>query len=145
MELPDDIYEQIEILSASGNDACDDEDYDVAIVQWRKALDLLPEPRAQWEAFMWLNASIGDAYYQLGDYEAAQASLTEALETPDGKESGFVYYMLGKTYLSTDDERASDALLRAYQIEGRDIFDSDEDEGEGSLKVLQDQGLIQSH
>ena len=142
MELPDDIYEQIEILSEAGNEACDDGDFDVAIHQWQKALALLPEPQVQWEAYMWLSASIGDAQYQSEDYESAKASLYDALNGPDGQANGFVHYMLGKTLLQLHDEKAVEHLLKAYMTEGVDIFDSDEDEGPDTLKVLQDRKLI---
>ncbi len=142
MELPDDIYEQIEILSESGNEASDDGDFDVAIHHWQQALSLLPEPAGQWEAYMWLSASIGDAFYQAGDYQSARASLHDALDGPDGQASGFVHYMLGKTLLRLDDEKAVEHLLQAYMAEGLEIFESDDEEGADSLKVLQDRKLI---
>lgn len=142
VELPDDIYEQIEILSEAGNEACDAGDYDTAIIQWRQALSLLPDPVDQWEAAMWLNASIADACYLSGDYPGAKNALHDALNGPDGNASSFVHYLLGKTLTKLDDSTGVDALLKAYMLEGADIFDADEEEGPDMLQILQDRGLV---
>jgi len=142
MELPDDIYEQVEILSEAGNDAADDDDFEEAVAQWEQALALLPEPATQWEAYVWLKASIGDGYYHLDDFASAKSHLYDALNGPDGHESSFVHYLLGKTLIRLDDDKGVESLLKAYMLEGVDIFDSDDDEGAESLKILQDRGLI---
>ena len=141
-ELPDDIYEQIETLSDAGNDCIDDGDFDGAIENWRQALGLLPEPASQWEAATWLYASLGDAYYQSANYEMAKDALYSALNGHDAQANPFIHYMLGKTLLRLDDDRAIDSLLRAYMLDGVDIFDSDEDEGPDCLQMLEDRGLV---
>ena len=46
MELPSDIYGQLEELSNAGNDLVDDENYSLAIGKWMEALTLLPEPKS---------------------------------------------------------------------------------------------------
>ena len=143
MELTDDIYEQIEILSEAGNDACDNGDYNEALVQWRQALSLLPEPVNQWEAAMWLNASIGDACYLAGDYPGAKDALYDALNGTDGTANPFVHYMLGKTLVRLGDAKGVDALLKAYMLDGVDIFDADEEEGPDMLQILQDRKLVE--
>lgn len=142
-ELPDDIYEQIEALSEEGNDLSDDEDPAGAEAVWRQAIDLLPEPRVDWEAYTWLSASIGEACYQQGNYEDAKDSLFDALNGPGGPDNPFVHYMLGKSLLKLDEqERGVDELMRAYMLDGVDIFDSDEAEGAEILQVLQERGLV---
>ena len=142
-ELPDDIYEQIEALSEAGNNCADDEDWEGAIEHWRLALGLLPEPAVQWEAATWLYASLGDAYYQSSEYDLAKDALYSALNGPDGQANPFVHYMLGKTLWRLDEgDKAIDALLRAYMLDGVDIFDSDEDEGPDCLQLLEDRGLV---
>lgn len=141
-ELPDELYEQIESLSEAGNECSDNEDHEGAIENWRQALALLPEPQLDWEAATWLYASLGDAYYQSADYEMAKDALYTALNCPDGQANPFIHYMLGKTLLRLNDEGAIDELLRAYMLDGVDIFDSDEDEGPDCLKLLEDRGLV---
>lgn len=142
MELPDDIYEQIERLSEEGNEHSDEGNFPEAIEVWSQALSLLPEPRQDWDAAMWLYASLGDAYYQSGDYSMAKDALFNALNCPDGQGNPFIHYMLGKTLVKLNDEGAIDELLRAYMLDGVDIFDSDEDEGPDTLQLLQDKGLV---
>jgi len=142
MELPDDIYTRIEHLSEQGNLKLDDGNFEGALVSWREALALLPEPKQNWEAAVWLYASIGDASYQSGDYAAAKDAMFDALNCPAGIENPFVHYMLGKALLHMEDERALEYLLRAYMLDGEEIFDSDEEEGPDALRALQDKGLI---
>lgn len=142
MELPDDIHEQIQELAEQGNDMLDDGDYEGAIEVWLQAYQLLPEPKIDWEAALWLHASLGEAHYFLEDYESARDSMYDALNAPGGNENPFVHYMLGKALWQLDDEKAVDALLQAYMLDGVDIFDGDEDEGPDVLQILQERGLI---
>ncbi|WP_017523392.1 tetratricopeptide repeat protein [Pusillimonas noertemannii] len=141
MELPDHIYAQVEILAEQGNEMLDDEDYEGALASWSEALELLPEPRNDWDAAMWLHASMAEAHYQLRDFESARDAMYDALNAPGGNENPYVHYMLGKALLRLDDEKAVDALLRAYMLDGEDIFDSDEEEGPDALRLLQERGL----
>ncbi|HEY9281498.1 MAG TPA: hypothetical protein VIP51_15615 [Eoetvoesiella sp.] len=143
MELPDDIYQQIESLSEAGNECSDEGDFKGAIENWRQALAVLPEPSLDWEAATWLYASLGDAYYQLADYGMAKDALFIALSCPDGQGNAFIHYMMGKTLMRLNDAGAVDELLRAYMLDGVDLFESDEDEGSESLKLLEEQGLLE--
>jgi len=142
MELPEDIDDRIEALSEEGNEHSDDGDHAAAIECWNQALAILPQPWPQWEAATWLYASLGDAHYQLGDYAAAKDDLFNALNCPEGQGNPFIHYMLGKTLVRLNDAGAVDALLRAYMLDGVDIFDSDEEEGPDCLQLLQDRGLV---
>lgn len=142
MEIPDELYARIENLSEQGNDSIDAGEPGAALLAWRQAYELLPEPRAQWEAALWLRASMAEAHYLLGDFAAARDTMREALETPGGGENPYVHYMLGKAMLKLGDEKAVDALMAAYRLEGSDIFDNDEEEGVEVLQVLQDKGLV---
>ena len=144
MELPTDIYEQIEVLSEKGNNLIDEGNDSGAEAAWRQALALLPEPKTDWDAYTWLCASIGEACYFQGNYAAATQVLFDALNGPGAQENPFVHYMLGKALWQQGEaeDRAIDELLRAYMLDGVDIFDSDEGEGPEMLQLLQDQGLV---
>ncbi|WP_103257491.1 tetratricopeptide repeat protein [Tabrizicola aquatica] len=83
--LPDEIYAEVERLSARGNGLLEATDYQGAIEAWTTALTLLPEPRAIWDAAMWLHTSIGDAAYQAGDDETALAAFLEASRSAGGQ------------------------------------------------------------
>lgn len=142
MELPETLYTQIEAFSEQGNDMMDADDPAAALIAWRKAYGLLPEPRSQWEAALWLQASMAEAHYLLGDFAATCDAMRDALNTPGGNENPYVHYMLGKALLRLEDEKAVDALMAAYKLDGTEIFDSDDEEGADTLQILQNKGLI---
>ncbi len=142
MELPDNIYEQVEELSAEGNDLFDQARFSEAIRKWSSALELLPEPRAEWEAYTWLSASIGDAQYQLGQLEAARHSFFDALNGPDGQGNPFVHYRLGQCEVRIGNEESGIShLLQAYMLDGEEVFFGEKD-GMMYLQKLKDKALI---
>ncbi|HCJ1229216.1 TPA: tetratricopeptide repeat protein [Pseudomonas aeruginosa] len=142
MELPDKIYDEVDALSTKGNDLMDDEHFDAAIEKWTQALDLLPDPKTDWEAYMWLSASIGDAQFQQHRYELARDALLDALNAPGGVENPFVHYRLGQCQVKLGNEAlAVESLLKAYMLDGEEIFLA-EDDGVVFLKMLQDRKLV---
>lgn len=142
MELDDDIYAQITVLSEEGDDLSEDGDFAGAIREWQLALGLLPQPKNQWEAATWLYVSIGEAYYFLDDYASASAVLLDELNCPDGQANPFVHYMLGKALVKLDDSKGLAQLLQAYMLDGDEIFNADEEEGMASLRMLRDNNKI---
>ncbi len=121
--LPDDIYAEVERLSARGNELLDAADYEGAIEAWNAALALVAEPKAFWDAAMWLHASIGGAAYQAGDDNAALAAFVEASRSADGGRNPYVQMNLGVLLLDAGrEEQAVPHLLQAYMAEGYDIF-----------------------
>lgn len=103
-------------------------------------LNLLPDPKSQWEAATQLYAGLGDSCYQEGILEDAELSMRQALLCPNGKENPLVWAVLGQSLF--DQGRfgeASEALLSAYMLDGKDVF---EDEDPKYLKLLEDRGLI---
>lgn len=141
MELPDSVYNKIERLSEKGNAFLDGGKCDAAIREWEKALSLVPEPRSDWEAATWLYASIGDAHFQKGDHEKAKNAFFDALNCPDGVGNPFIHYMLGKTLIKLNDEKGAQSLLKAYLLDGVEIFEMDE-EGDEYLNLLRTKQLI---
>lgn len=123
--LPDALYAELTALSAKGDDLLEDGRPDAAIEVWQQALALLPEPRRQWQASLWLNASIGDAERAKGDVEAALAAFEEAAASGaiEGQSNPFVHLGLGSCLIDLGrDEEATEPLLRAYMMEGEEIF-----------------------
>ncbi|MFC3653409.1 hypothetical protein ACFONN_17760 [Dyella humi] len=142
MELPKQIWDKVDDLSAQGNDLCDESRFAEAIEKWRAAIALLPEPRVDWEAYTWLSASIGDVQYQVGQLDAARHSFYDALNGPGGQENPFVHYRLGQSLIRLgEDERGIQSLLKAYMLDGEKIFSADS-EGARYLKKLRDRKLI---
>lgn len=123
MELDDATYNQLQKLTDSANSLIDRERYEQAIGKLNKALELLPEPKNDWEASTWINATIGDAHYLRQDYESAKEALFDALNGPDGQTNAFIHLRLGQVLFELDEsEQAVEHLLRAYMLKGKQIF-----------------------
>nr|WP_237072653.1 MULTISPECIES: hypothetical protein [Rhodobacterales] len=89
---------------------------------------------------MWLYASLGDAYRAKNDHENALSAFQSANASGDGAMNAFVQFGLGVSLYDLDrKDEATNPLLRAYMMEGRDIF---KEEPFGYLKHLADQKLI---
>ncbi|MFN3648396.1 MAG: tetratricopeptide repeat protein [Armatimonadota bacterium] len=131
-ELPDAIHAEIERLSERGNAEMDEERFSEAYGLFAQAWQLLPEPKLEWEAAVWLQASLGDATFFLERYADAlyhmdQALLGEALDNP------FIHLRRGQALFELGDRtRALDALMRAWMLDP-EIF---EDEDPKYLRAL---------
>ena len=127
MELEGDIYRKVTRLSERGNKCMEAEEWDKAINIFDEALELLPEPKNQWDAALWLNASIGDACFMKENFVRAKEALFDALNCPDGTVNPFVLIRLGEVLFELGDlERAKEYLLRAYMLEGKEIFEAED-------------------
>jgi len=127
MELEGDLYRKVTRLSEQGNKHMEAEAWDKALGAFDEALDLLPEPKSQWEAALWLHASIGDACFMKKDFVRAKEALFDVLNCPDGMANPFVLIRLGEVlYELKDTEGAKEYLLRAYMMEGEEIFEAED-------------------
>ena len=141
MELPQQVHARIERLSEEGNRAFDDGRHATAIGQWQAALELLPAPRADWQAWTWLCTAIGDACLALGNHQAARQALLDALNGPGSLDNPFVHFRLGQASLGLGLEtEALDHLLKTYMLDGETLFQSDPG-GPMALALLRARGL----
>lgn len=125
--LSEELNNKIEQLVAEGNVLVDEDDYVSALDKFEDALDLIPEPKNSWEEALWIYASIGDMQVFTEDYESAAENFFNALNCPDAQQNSFLHLRLGQALFELDDkEKALDHLLKAYEIDGEEIFD-DED------------------
>lgn len=128
MEISDETEAQIDALTEEGNALLDDAgDWQGAIVVWQRALDLLPEPQSQWPQTVWLQASIGAAWREGGEPDRAFDAFDAAYRAEDGHVNPFVLVNLGALLIGRDDEAATQLLLRAYMLEGEEIFEDEEE------------------
>lgn len=135
--LEDKLYQQIEALSEKGNQAADESNFDGAISKFLQAFELLPHPKEEWEASTWLLASIGDMYFQKGDYTSAKKYLNDAMNCPDAVQNPFINLRLGQVLFETGEcEKSKEYLLRAYMMEGEDIFVNEEERYLDLIKYL---------
>jgi len=144
MELPQPIYDEITTLSDEGNSLSDDGSFDRAISKWTAALDLVPEPKSNWEASTWLYASIGDARYQQASFDLARSAFLDAMNCPGAETNAFIQYRLGQCEWKLGNEKnAIDRLLRAYMLDGENIFEG-EPEGHTFLSLLRQRRLTKN-
>jgi len=141
ISLPPRIAERIDSLSEQGNALLEGEgDWRGAVAAWRSALAALPDPKSQWEAWSWLNASIGEALRVGGDLGGARAAFVDASNGPEGYANPFILLRLGQTLVDLGEEaEGCERLLRAYMLEGDEIFAED---GASYLAILKRKGLI---
>jgi len=121
-ELTDSLYDEVLVLSEEGNVLMEQKIYLEAIEVYRSALAKLPSPENQWEAYVWLKASIGDALYFLNEFEMASIEFFDAMNGPEGASNSFVLLRLGECLFEQGLPDASDYLCKAYLLEGEDIF-----------------------
>lgn len=126
MQLSETTEEQIDALAQEGNALLDGmSDWEAAISTWQRALDLLPIPSSQWPQAVWLMASIGAAWRMGGDNARAFDAFDAAYRALDGHLNPFVLVNLGALLIGTDDGGGEPLLLRAFMLEGNQIFDDD--------------------
>lgn len=136
-ELDNQTYAEIQRLSEKGEAEFEYEGGErKAITFWRQALNLVPEPHSDWEASLWLHTHIGDAQAELGQIDEALESYRKAYEAPDGHTNPYLLLQMGKLLHDRGDtDQAADMLLRAYMMEGEELF---EDGDEDYLQALRD-------
>ena len=127
-ELTQERSERLDELAEAGNAFCDTEEYEKALEVWETALKLIPEPRNAYGESMWFEASIGYLYFLWGEYETALGYFDRARGNLSGQGYGnpFVMLMLGETCLELGDEdNAEEYLLRAYMLQGPEVFEGE--------------------
>jgi tetratricopeptide (TPR) repeat protein len=134
MELTDEIYGQITRISEQGNEYMDERQYFKALQLFEKGLDLLPEPKRNWEAYTWLKASIADTYFHLKQFESCKEAAFDALNGVDALDNPFIYLRLGQSLFELGElDRAESELLKAYMLAGKEIFSEDDSKYEAFL------------
>jgi tetratricopeptide (TPR) repeat protein len=127
MTLPEDLDQQVTVLSEAGNALAESGEFTQAIGKYVAALELLPEPVNDWEAATWLLAAIGDAHFLSGNHEHARRALSDAMHCPGAIGNPFLHLRLGQAQMELGNtDRAADELARAYMGAGAEIF-GDED------------------
>lgn len=142
MILSEETSRRLDELAITGNRLVDRKDFQRAITAWQQAVDLLPEPKQDWEAYTWLSASIGDSYFQQRRLLDAKDAFENALNGPGGTVNPFIQFRTGQILFRLGDEKKGvDHLLRAYMLDGEDVFVSDA-EGAEFLGLLRRKGLV---
>lgn len=128
-EITPETKARLDELAEKGNQLEDQVRYDEAIQTWKQGLALIPEPQQFYSETIWFLAAIGDVYFQCDSYAEACECFDKARGnlTGEGYRNPFIMLRLGECYLELGDEKnAIEYLLRAYMMEGKEIFEPDE-------------------
>lgn len=133
-------FDQINKLLDEGNAWLDKDRNDKALESFQSALAILSKPHDDYEVSSLVYASIGDAHWFEGNFQAALTSFEEAQRIFGGfygHYEPFLMLRMGQNLLCLSDEadeedaahlrkRAHELLSKAYAVLGDEIFD-DED------------------
>lgn len=114
---------KLDELAERGNQLEEEERYE-------EAIQVIPEPQQFYSETIWFLAAIGDVYFQKELYSKAHECFDKARGNLSGEGYGnpFIMLRLGECCLEIGDEKnATEYLLRAYMMEGNEIFEPDED------------------
>ena len=126
-DLPEEIHRQIARLCERGDQLASDGVFDEALKLYEAALEMLPQPKGDWEAALWIYAAIGDSHFLSGDFASAKTTFTEAISKIGGQGNPFLHLRLGQSLLELDEQDAAEEeLTRAYELEGVELFEEDD-------------------
>lgn len=122
-ELDSSLHSQIAALCEKGDELASRKDYNNALIIYNSAWDLLPDPKVDWEAAMWIQSAIGDALFLSQEYQKALQAFSLAVQCPSGLGNPFIHLRLGECHCELGETgRALDELTRAYMGADKEIF-----------------------
>lgn len=137
MKISNSIYNSINSLAKRGDIEFDAANYDIAIIYYKEALDLLPKPISQWKAGDWLYTAIGDAYYMKSEYINSLEYFNKALIEYNEIYNPFIWLRLGEcNYEIGYFNKAKRYLSLAKYYGGEELF---KDENEKYINFLTDE------
>lgn len=126
-ELDDKTHAQIQELCAAGDRFADQSDFSSALENYWNAFDLVPEPKTAWDASTWILTAIGDSNFLGNDFRAGVDNLSNAMHCPGAIGNPFIHMRLGQCQFEVGNmDRAADELIRAYAVNGEEIFSGED-------------------
>ena len=145
ISLSEKIKARLDELAERGNQLEEEERYDEALQVWEEGLRLIPEPQQFYSETVYFLAAAGDYYFKNGMYWKAHEYFDKARGNLSGEGYGnpFIMLRLGACCLEIGDEKnAAEYLLRAYMMEGEEIFEPDADGNDDGKKYFD---FLKSH
>lgn len=126
-DLPSPLKEEVVALCQKGMEQADLERFEPSNRSFTKVYDLLPEPKEDWKAFTWLQASRADNFFELKDFAQAEVLFLEVIEKDeDYKKNAYVRMRHAQCIFELKGaEAARDELLLAYNIGGDEVFEGE--------------------
>ena len=132
---------QIQQLVDRANDLDDEDRYAESEPLLLEALQLIPDPKEQSGLSVQVYGALGDDYWSQGRLPQAENALRFALLCSGGLTNPFIWMRLGQTLYDQHGvtDESVDALLRAYMLDGAQVFETEDPK---YLGVLKRQNLI---
>ncbi len=95
-----------------------------ALKEYSKAYELIPEPKHQREASVWLPAAMGDCHFWLMEYNTALQYFRKLMAEYEEYGNPFPRLRYGECLYETgNEELGKEHLLAAYAMEGEELFE----------------------
>jgi tetratricopeptide (TPR) repeat protein len=125
--LTEEIHSQIARLCERGDQLAGDEAYEEALKCYKAAFVLIPAPKADHDATLWLFAAMGDAYHFLKDFQQSKSTFREAMLLEGAQENPFIRLRLGQALVELGEKEAAlPHLQAAFWIGGVEFFEADD-------------------
>jgi tetratricopeptide (TPR) repeat protein len=103
MEIEKKTYNLILKLCKKGDDLAQKLNFKGAIELYNNALDLIPDPKTDWEASTWIYSALGDACFYQNDFKKACNYFFDATNCPDGYNNPFILLRIGQCQIEMGD------------------------------------------
>ena len=126
-DLEPELKEQVVALCQKGMEQAEIERYEASNRTFGKIYELIPEPKSEWKAYTWLQASRADNFFELKEYKQALDLLSESVELDeDYKKNAYVRMRIGQCLHEMKQVGAAkEALQHAYELGGEEIFEDE--------------------
>ena len=102
-ELPAKIYKRIKCLCGEGDRCLELNNFEGALEKYRKAWELVPDDKIDWEASTWILASAGEVYFRQQRHVEALDRFLRAIQCPAGPGNPFIHLRLGQLHFELGD------------------------------------------
>jgi tetratricopeptide (TPR) repeat protein len=123
LTIDEQTHNEIQRLCALGDSLAKLDQHREALTQYNKAWELIPSPRNNWEASIWVLAAIADSSFYLGHFAPAQQALDYAMTCPGGLGNPFLHLRRGQVLFEFGEmDSSAEELMRAYMGGGSENF-----------------------
>lgn len=129
------LKEQVVALCNKALEAQEEERYHASNRDLQKMYELLPEPKSEWKAYTWLISNMADNHFEQEEYAEGFKMFSEVFKLDTtATDNAYLCLRRGQCALEIKNQDvASELLARAFQLEGKELF---EDEHLKYLKLV---------
>ena len=127
-EIDEETSKKLDELAQKGNELLEKGEIEQALIIWQDAINIIPEPKYEKAEVVWFEVSMGDIYFIKKDFHKAEMLFERAVKNSSGagKES-FIFMRYGESLYEINHKiTAKEYLLKAYMLDGEEIFKSEE-------------------